>query len=105
MYGAVARVEVHQLELSLQLFSLQFRSAALEEALAVASPGSAACLGRLLASWLERACSVRVLSQVAESIPVFMGGRSAMSVLPLCSPLTVQAVFVTAPLRLFCGIF
>jgi len=41
--GAVACVEVQQLKLSLQLLSLQFRSAALEEALAVASPGSAAC--------------------------------------------------------------
>jgi hypothetical protein len=42
-FGAVACVEVQQLELSLQLLSLQLRSAALEEALAVAFPGSAAC--------------------------------------------------------------
>ena len=42
-FRAVACVEVQQLELSLQLLSLRFRSAALEEALAVADPGSAAC--------------------------------------------------------------
>jgi hypothetical protein len=42
-FGAVACVELQQLELSLQLLSLRLRSAALEEALAVASPGSAAC--------------------------------------------------------------
>jgi len=37
--GAVACVEVQQLELSLQLLSLRFRSAALEEVWAVADPG------------------------------------------------------------------
>jgi hypothetical protein len=42
-FRAVACVEVQQLEHSLQLFSLQFRSAALEEALAVASLGAAGC--------------------------------------------------------------
>jgi hypothetical protein len=56
-FGAVACVEVQQLELSLQLLALRFRSAALEEALAVASPGSAECsrqaAGRLAGANLQ----------------------------------------------------
>ena len=43
--------------------------------------------GRLLASWLESACSIRALSQVAVSIPVRLGGRGATSVLPLAVPI------------------
>jgi hypothetical protein len=62
-------------------------------------------LGRLLASWLERACSVRALSQVAVSIPVLMGGRSATSVLPLAVPSLCRPSLLRAPLRLSCGTF